>query len=105
MPGIEAQGVDSARHDAKIAKAGLREISPQCLGRDHREPRLVMELAQVREDRALEPADAIVAAVAMKIGAKVGTHRKPQRGGGLHRRPAERAFGHDVHEVRPSLAP
>ena len=64
-----------------------------------------MKLAQVGDDRLMEPAHAVVAAVGMEVGTKVGAHRQLQASGGLQRRPAKRAFGHDVHQVGPLLRP
>ena len=96
--------VDAARHHRQLAKAAALQVAPQRFGGHHRALRAVMELAQVGHDRLVQPAHAVVPAVGVEVGAEVRTHRQLQLQRGLQRRPAQRPFGGDVHDVGPVLA-
>ena len=58
-----------------------------------------MKLAQVSHDGLAQPANAVVLAVGVKVGAKVRTDGQLQVVCCLQRRPAQRAFGGNVHDV------
>ena len=96
----ELLDIDAARHHAELFEAAGLKLTLQGGSRHHRAVRAVMELAQVSHDWLVEPADAVMTAVGMEVGAKVGTDRQFQMDCRLQGRPAECAFGCDMHDVR-----
>jgi len=104
MWAIQAR-IDAARDHAQVAESVLHQRAAQFFGRHHGALGAVMELAQIGHDRLVQPADPIVFAVRVKVGAEVRADRQPQLQRGLQRRPAERTFSRDMHHVRPARHP
>ena len=63
---------------------------------------LVVEAAQAVVHHRRKPAEAVIAAVLVEIGSKIGRDRDAGRLRRAQRSPTERAFGGDVHELRPA---
>jgi hypothetical protein len=77
----------------------------QAGGGHHRGIGAVVKAPQVADDRRAQPANAVVVAVSMEVGAEVRHHRQLQAPCRAYGRPAERAFGGHVHHVRPAARP
>ena len=98
-------GVNAARHHRQALKAAARQLAFQGGGRHHGGVRRVMKLFHVRQNRAAQPANAVVLAVGVEIGPKVGTDGQLELARHLQRGPAQRPFGGDVHDVGPLAGP
>jgi hypothetical protein len=103
--GMKPLGVDPAPDDLDVLVTKAEQLAADALGRHQGDGGLVMELAQVGDDGAAQQAEAVVAAVAVEIGVEVARHRQPQLVGRRQRRPAERAFGGNLHHIRALLGP
>ena len=90
---------------ARVLVALRLEFVAQALIRHQRQPRAVVQMAQIGADRPAHPADAIVLGVAVEIGVKIAGDRNIELARLVQRRPAERPLGDDVHHVRPARAP
>jgi len=101
----EALRVDTARHHAQPLQARGGELVLQALGGHHGAGRAVVEVAQIGHHRGLQPGHAVVPAVGVEVGAEVTDHRQAQSPRSAQRRPAQRAFGDDVHDIRPLRRP
>ena len=82
--------IDPARDDVQVAKAESSQIRTHLLGGHHGQHGPVVKFAQVGNDGLLQPADAVVQAVGVEVGAEIGANRNPELMGNLERRPAER---------------
>ena len=102
---IEQSRIDPACDDFYVAKARFHQRATHRIRRDQREERAIVELAQVPEDRFLQPTDAVVAAVGMEVGTKVRHHGDLHHPRRLQRGPPERPLGDHMHDVRPVQRP
>ncbi len=101
----EALRIHAARDHAQAPQTGRGQLALQACCGHHGAGGAVVEMAQVSHDRRMQPAHAVVAAVGVEVGAEVADHRHAQLAGGAQRRPAQRAFGDDVHDIGPLRCP
>ena len=64
-----------------------------------------MQTPQVGGDQTFEPGEAVMSAVGVEIGVKLGDHRDAQLARRSDGRGAQRSFGDDLHHVRPIGVP
>ncbi len=97
--GMKLPGVDPAADDLDVLVTVAQQLAADARGRHQGDGSLVVEFSQVGDDGAAQQAESGVAAVAVKVGVEVARHRQAQLVGRRQRRPAERAFGGDLHHV------
>ncbi len=102
---IEQPGIHAARDHAQAVETERGQLGAHGFGGHHGAQAAVVELAQVGEDRLAQPADAVVAAVGVEIGAEIGNRRDPELERGAQGGPAQRTLGDDVHDVGTAVGP
>ena len=105
LRGVKALRVHPARHDAQVCESLRGQLSGQRARGHHRAAGSVMEPTQISHDRSRQPADSVVRAVGVKVGAEFGGHREAEPPGRRQCREAQRPFRDDVHHVRALGAP
>jgi small-conductance mechanosensitive channel len=93
-------GVDAAPHDLQVLESGLAQLARQRLRGHEGRVRLVVEAPQIVVHDGRQPAEAVVAAVLVEIRAEIRRDRNFEHARSAQRRPAERALGGHVHELR-----
>jgi len=101
----EQPGIDPARPYTQVLNALDCPFAAQVFGRHQRGMSPVVEFAQVGGDRLFQKTYAVVLTVTVEVGVKTGGNRKLQLDRRSQRRPAQRSFGGDVHDVGPLQRP
>jgi hypothetical protein len=92
--------VDAATEDGNISQSQRAQPAAQ-FGAGHQgADRTAMKIAQIAEDEETQPAGVIIFAVAVEIGVKTAEHRDSQTARDGHGRPAQRALGRDINDIR-----
>jgi hypothetical protein len=102
---VEAAAVYAAAEHAEVPEPGGHELVAERRRRHEGSGGGIVEATQEREDRAPQPARAVVLDVAMEVGVEAGVHGDPERAAGSHRRPPQRPFGRDVDDVGIAESP
>ena len=74
-------------------------------GGHHGDVCAVMEFFQIHANGTAQPTDAVMLAVGMEVGAEIGADRQLEFSRYLQRRPSQRPFGCDMHDIRSLLGP
>ena len=92
-------GVHAPRQHLGVLKTEGLELLGQFSGRHEGLDALIMEMAQIGPDWPRQPAEVVMAAVAVKVSVETGGGRNRQPSRRPQRRVTQRAFGDDMNQI------
>jgi hypothetical protein len=102
---VEQRGVHTPRKQPQIGITRRRKARQQVMRGDEGAQGAVVNAAQPRRHHRLQPADAVVARVLVKVGMKAGRDGQAKLVRGRDGGGAEGSFGSHMHKVGPAGGP